>query len=299
MASPFPSVVMEEGEGGLQKVVMTHPSRASAEIYLWGATLTSYKSDGGTKENIFVSPGAVWDGKKAIRGGVPLVFPQFGQPDVSMPQHGFVRTSLWSVREVRHDDDVVTLKLAIRDNEATREKWAHAFALEYIVELREQTLSLCLRVENCGDAPFSYQALLHTYFIVPKIEEVVVRGLQGRTYIDKAAGGDTREESEIDVALPEFTDRVYCGVEACPCPVTVQKKDGTQLYDVVNSSVIGSQTSPCDVVVWNPYEAASPSDLPPPAFRNFVCVEPGLVAKSFGLPPGQTAEVAQVIRPIV
>jgi len=59
----------------LEKVVLNHKG-ASAEVYLWGATLTSYKPASG-KENIFVSPGAKFDGVKAIRGGVPVVFPQW------------------------------------------------------------------------------------------------------------------------------------------------------------------------------------------------------------------------------
>ena len=83
-----------------------------------------------------MSPGALFDGKKvtirqpndknsakdislpeAIRGGVPVVFPQFGQPDKvlwwltcrflqtavtlkAMAQHGFARTSFWSVASI-------------------------------------------------------------------------------------------------------------------------------------------------------------------------------------------------------
>merc|ERR1711907_828420 len=83
------------GSGGLDTVVLRHGSGASAQIYLLGATLCSYKTPNG-QEQIFVSPGAIFDGKKAIRGGVPLVFPQFGQPDKAMPQHGFARSSIWS-----------------------------------------------------------------------------------------------------------------------------------------------------------------------------------------------------------
>jgi hypothetical protein len=78
------------GRGDLEMVTLQHPSGASAIVYLWGATLTSYRTATGV-ENIFVSPGALFDGKKAIRGGVPVVFPQFGQPSKAMPQHGFAR----------------------------------------------------------------------------------------------------------------------------------------------------------------------------------------------------------------
>ena len=41
---------------------------------------------------LFVSKRSVFDGKKAIRGGVPFVFPIFG-PSSVMPQHGFARIS--------------------------------------------------------------------------------------------------------------------------------------------------------------------------------------------------------------
>ena len=41
--------------------------------------------------------GAVFDGTQPIRGGVPVVFPQFGRPDPSLPMHGFARSSRWTV----------------------------------------------------------------------------------------------------------------------------------------------------------------------------------------------------------
>lgn len=43
-------------------------SRASADIYLFGATLTSWADKNGV-ENIFVSSQAIFNGVKAIRGG--------------------------------------------------------------------------------------------------------------------------------------------------------------------------------------------------------------------------------------
>lgn len=62
------------GACGLPKVVLS-TADASAEIYLHGATLTSWKVGG--EELIFVSPKAVFEPPKAIRGGVPICFPQF------------------------------------------------------------------------------------------------------------------------------------------------------------------------------------------------------------------------------
>lgn len=63
------------GEGGSQKVVASLPSGESVEVYLFGATVTSWKSNGGKTENLWVSESADLTGKKPIRGGVPVVFP--------------------------------------------------------------------------------------------------------------------------------------------------------------------------------------------------------------------------------
>merc|ERR1711869_154054 len=103
-----------KGKGDMDTVVLKHSSGASAEIYLFGATLTSYKTADG-KEQIFVSPGALFDGKKAIRGGVPVVFQQFGQPDPAMAQHGFARSSFWKVASISDLDGKVSATFALSD----------------------------------------------------------------------------------------------------------------------------------------------------------------------------------------
>eukprot|EP00929_Paragymnodinium_shiwhaense_P000206 TRINITY_DN100450_c0_g1_i1.p1 TRINITY_DN100450_c0_g1~~TRINITY_DN100450_c0_g1_i1.p1 ORF type:complete len:358 (-),score=112.68 TRINITY_DN100450_c0_g1_i1:381-1310(-) len=284
-----------KGNGGLDTVLLKHSSGASAEIYLLGATLCSYKTPAG-KEQIFVSPGAIFDGKKAIRGGVPLVFPQFGQPDKAMAQHGFARSSVWAVKEVKDSPEESVAVLSLGDSEATKEKWPHSFALEYIVSLNAERLKMTLKITNTGDAPFQFHALLHTYFNIPDIGEAAVSGLTGREYIDKVAGGEKKKEEEAEILLPSFTDRVYVGDAAELKVVNVGGKGGgSALFEITNEASIAGAVKPCDVVVWNPYEEASPGDLPPPAFKNFVCVEPGLVSDFSELAPQAVAELSQTV----
>ena len=67
----------EMGPNGQHVVVLTHSSGSAARIFLHGATLTSFRDEHGT-ECLFTSERAVWDARAPIRGGVPLVFPQFG-----------------------------------------------------------------------------------------------------------------------------------------------------------------------------------------------------------------------------
>lgn len=94
----------------------SNQNKASVDIYLFGGTLTSWKNNEG-RENIFVSSIAQFNGIKAIRGGIPIVFPQFGQPLKSMAQHGFARNSLWSVQSQTFDDTSATTVLCLSHNE--------------------------------------------------------------------------------------------------------------------------------------------------------------------------------------
>lgn len=63
------------GSGASSKVVATLPSGESVEVLLYGATVTSWKSNGGKTENLWLSEKAALDGSKAVRGGIPVVFP--------------------------------------------------------------------------------------------------------------------------------------------------------------------------------------------------------------------------------
>lgn len=56
------------------RVIALLPSGERAEVLLFGATVISWKSANG-KENLFLSEKAALDGSKAVRGGIPVVFP--------------------------------------------------------------------------------------------------------------------------------------------------------------------------------------------------------------------------------
>jgi glucose-6-phosphate 1-epimerase len=73
-AGPSPQVGIT-GSGPSSKVVATLPSGESVEVLLFGATVTSWKSNGGKTENLWLSEKAALDGSKAVRGGIPVVFP--------------------------------------------------------------------------------------------------------------------------------------------------------------------------------------------------------------------------------
>jgi glucose-6-phosphate 1-epimerase len=56
------------------------------------------------QEQLFVSKKSVFDGRKPIRGGIPFIFPQFGQWHFGTngpPYNGFGRIARWQCEKVR------------------------------------------------------------------------------------------------------------------------------------------------------------------------------------------------------
>ena len=90
----------KEGRGGLPCAVLTHASGTSAEVYLHGANVLSWKQAGGS-ECLYVRPDAKFDKSKPISGGIPLWWPQFGPGP--MQQHGFARNLDWGVASTSAD----------------------------------------------------------------------------------------------------------------------------------------------------------------------------------------------------
>ena len=78
---------------GLPAIELTLPDGSAAVVLLHGAHVLSWQA-GGWGEQLYLSPKAVAAEGKAVRGGIPVIFPQFEQrgPDRSLPRHGLSRT---------------------------------------------------------------------------------------------------------------------------------------------------------------------------------------------------------------
>ena len=114
---------------------------------------------------------AIFENGKAIRGGVPVVWPQFGPGQ--LPQHGFARVKAWQLGDKSIGDDV-TVQLHLSEDESTLKIWPHKFHLTVTVRLSGQTLHQELAVKNTDDHPFDFTALFHTYFTVDDIKKTKV-----------------------------------------------------------------------------------------------------------------------------
>jgi glucose-6-phosphate 1-epimerase len=208
---------------------------------------------------MFLSERARYDGKSAIRGGVPICFPQFSGLG-SLPKHGLVRTRSWNVDK---DSGPATLAFTFCSDAETRSVWDHAFSARFLVTLSADSLSMQFSVRNTGSSAFSFTGALHTYFKVADIEKVSLSGLDGCEYRDAAGGNAIRQESNAAVRFGPEVDRVYHDTPRELC-----------LEDPLGRLRIASSGF-ADTVVWNPGATlcAQMSDMAPAGYRQMVCVE--------------------------
>lgn len=258
---------------GQPAVALRAPDGASAIVLLHGGQVVSWQPAGGG-ERLFLSERSRYGAGNAVRGGMPVIFPQFNERG-PLPRHGFVRTRPWRLvrAETGADDALAVLQLS--DDESTRALWPHGFTLELTACVRGDRLDIELAVGNIGAGPFSFTAALHTYLRVAEVEEARLTGLGGGRYEDFTTGA-TLTDAEAVLRIGGETDRIYFGA-ASP----LELADGPRRLRIEAAGFP-------DVVVWNPWQekCAAMADLAPSDFRRFLCVEAALIGTPVQLAAG-------------
>lgn len=273
------------GRGGLPLIRLSHASGYVAVISEYGAHTLSWTSPE-DKELLFVSDAAFYQEGKAIRGGIPVVFPQFGKGP--LPAHGFARTRRWKVvREQVSTNDSVSVTLRLVSDRETEALWPHAFVVELDLVLTD-VLLIALRVHNAGPSPFWFTSALHTYFRTLDISQVAVKGLQKTPYIDFLRQRESRVEERADVLITEAVDRVYS--DSPETLSLVSKADGIQ-YLITKEEL-------SDTVIWNPWSEGAKMlpDLRADEYQHMLCVESANVLTPVIVEAGGMHMSAQVLR---
>jgi glucose-6-phosphate 1-epimerase len=245
---------------GLVKAVVARGGMIG-EVYLQGAQITAWQP-AGAQPVIFLSSRVTLAPGKAIRGGIPVIFPWFGPhpTDPKAPQHGLVRAAAWQLGKVEADADGITLELSLS---------LEGFALIYRVIFGEQ-LRVVLGVRNISTATVSFEEALHTYFAVSDIERVSVSGLEGSSFIDKTADMRRCPPAATPLTLRKETDSVYLDV---PDRLVIRDPG-------LHRSIVIEKTGAASTIVWNPWpeKAAAMADLGADNWRGMICVESGNAA---------------------
>lgn len=259
---------------GQPALALSTAAGAQAVVSPFGAQVLSWKPARGS-ERLYLSPQARFDGATAIRGGIPVCFPQFAALG-RLPKHGFARTRPWSVIDQRTGDGFALLTLRLTEDDETFALWPHAFAAELTVVLENERLDIELEIENTGHAPFAFTCALHTYLRVREVENIRLEGLYGYDYRDATDHDRVKRDTGDVLTVDGEIDRVYHDV-ARP----------QLLRDTDRSLGIQAEGFP-DVVVWNPWEArcAALADMPANGFRHMLCVEAASARRKIALDAG-------------
>ncbi|KAF6142344.1 hypothetical protein GIB67_023369 [Kingdonia uniflora] len=274
-----------KGINGLDKVVLKEVRGSSAEVYLYGAHVTSWKNDHG-EELLFVSNKATFKPPKAIRGGIPICFPQFSS-DGSLEQHGFARNRLWSIDTDPPPFPTVGtnkafIDLLLKTSEEDMKVWPHSYEFRLRVTLGpggDLMLTSRIRNTNTDGKPFQFTFAYHTYFSVSDISEVRVEGLETIDYLDTLKGRERCTEQGDAITFESEVDRVY---------VSTPTKIAILDHEKKRTLVLRKDGLP-DAVVWNPWDkkAKAMADFGDEEYKHMLCIEAASVEKPIILKPGE------------
>ena len=252
--------------GKLAAVRIDAPDGAEAIVTLFGAHLVSWKSIDG-RQRLFCSASTKLDGSGAIRGGMPVIFPQFGERGNGL-RHGFARICHWRMTDGGQDgdDSFAQFRLTAHDlpPQLARD-WPFQFALDLRIALRADTLNVSLTVHNNGPDAFAFSAALHTYHLIDRLDQASITGLQHVRFADQDQTMALQEQAAL--RFDDKLDRIYFQV---PGPLVLHSGAHTSTLE---------QAGFTDVVVWNPgaFDAAALADLGDQEYRHFICMEPALI----------------------
>lgn len=254
----------------------------TALVALHGAQVLSWIAGG--RERLYLSPDAVFDGQAAIRGGIPLCFPQFNQRG-PLPKHGFARNLAWRAEDAQAEASTMRLALHLTDDERTRAWWPHAFAARVDVVLSAGGLRVDCTVRNTGAVAWNFTIALHSYLRVDDIAQVGLQGLDGCARWD--AVQDVRDTQQGPITFAGEYDSVFAAATA---PLLLN--DGAHRLEIAQSPALGQ------TVVWNPgAELCSRlPDIPADGHAHMLCVEAAQIDTPVVLAPGATWSGGQCLR---
>ncbi|KAK6155226.1 hypothetical protein DH2020_009474 [Rehmannia glutinosa] len=274
----MPVNIIQDGDGS-PRVILSEPTGSTVEVLLFGGQVVSWKNEK-REEMLFTSNKTLWKQAKAIRGGIPICFPQFANFG-SLEQPGFARNRLWSLDSSPSPLPPVTnqstVDLMLKSTEEDLKTWPHRFELRIRISLSAGKLTLIPRVRNTDNKAFSFTFALCNYLSVSDISEVRVEGLETLDYFDNLSQRERYTEQADAITFDGEIDRVYLST---PTKIAIIDHEKKRTY------VLRKEGMP-DAVVWNPWDkkAKALPDLGDEDYKQMLCVNSASIETPIVLKP--------------
>ncbi|GGO75318.1 D-hexose-6-phosphate mutarotase [Bowmanella pacifica] len=254
---------------------------ASLELSLFGGHVLSFMPKKDNRQRLWMSPKAVMDGSKPIRGGIPVCWPWFGAAsDGNLPAHGFVRDQMWQI--LRVDDDQEQTRIQLQPERAYLNPGQEHLDLMLELLIGEQ-LTLNLITQNRQAHSIRFGGALHSYFRVQNIDHAEIQGLSG-AYLDKVQD-TSAEQTPSPYLISSETDRIHVNAVSQASIIEGEQQAVTIGFKGHDS-----------IVVWNPWQekSAQMADMTTDGYRKMLCIE-AAITQGIELAPGQSHILTQII----
>ncbi|MEH7545145.1 aldose epimerase [Neobacillus vireti] len=137
-----------------------------------GGIITSFGVE--NDEILFLNKETLYDPKKNIRGGIPILFPISGQLEngeyewndkvYKMKNHGIARNQPWEVIDTDLNETKATVTLRLVSNEETMREYPFQFEVIFSYTITKNELSIDQVYRNISDESMPIYAGFHPYF---------------------------------------------------------------------------------------------------------------------------------------
>ena len=260
MDQQLPAGVTRAKDPGGRDALQLSSAGGTAVIAMLGAQVLSWRTDAG--DVLWSAAKAAYEPGKPVRGGIPLVFPWFGDHprDAKLPAHGFARNREWQLVHANDGPEVVPAS----------------------------SLRLVFTVENTGESVFSFEEALHTYFGVGDVTVATVHGLEGVQFTEHAAAPEAKWDEKQPLAFRAETDRIFQGV---PDRLELRAAALSRKVELTSRDARSA-------IVWNPWPAktAKLSQMGADDWKTFCCIETANVRDhAVKLAPGEAHRLSLTI----
>lgn len=218
----------------------------------------------------YVSPISKLNPYTPARGGIPILFPQFGAIG-GLKKHGFVRDDFWKLIQENNNEEEHIVEYALNIHPQDYPDWPHTAFLNVRYVLTENSFSVQLSIKNEGLDLFSFTGGVHPYFEISSREEIQINGLESTPFLDSFS-----DLESYRLKGDALIERLYLDNP----PISFY--NGKQWLKVSASGFT-------NWMIWNPGNEGAKllGDLPDDDWNKMICIEPIVYSSPVVLNPSE------------